>query len=118
MSGLLALLLAGCVFLDALIILGSYIYSRFIFSGYLKRHHREKWEKLIYTAEYSGLNWRAFDKTPMMSKFRTESTEDFGDPKIQQIRKTSIYLFKIGMWGWIVILTIFIVMAVIVKIRE
>ena len=99
--GAVALVFAAFVLIDAGLLLMSYIYSRFIFNRYLMRHHREKWEELVYTGEYQGLNLFSFDKTPQLRKFRYESGEDLGDANIRRMRKISIYLFKTGIIAWI-----------------
>ncbi|MFQ5853919.1 MAG: hypothetical protein ACE5JU_25450 [Candidatus Binatia bacterium] len=107
--GVVALVFGAFVLIDACLLFLSYIYSRFIFNRYLMKHHREKWEELVYTAEYQGLNLFSFDKTPQLRKFRSESDEDLGDPSIRKMRTISIYLFKTGILVWISLVVIFLV---------
>jgi hypothetical protein len=107
-SGILALLFAAFAIGDACLIILSYIiYSRFIFNAYLKKNHRKKWEELVYTDNYWGPGWFSFDKTEDLQKFRTECKEDLGDPNIPRMRRISIYLFKVGILGWISLVAVF-----------
>ncbi len=71
----------------------------------------------VVYAEPHGFNWFSYDITTQMWKFRYKSKEDFGDPKIQKMRKISIYLFRIGIWGWLSLLLIFIVVGVVFLIK-
>ena len=66
---------------DAALIVVAYLYSRFLFSEYLRRHHRKQWEEMVYGQEYRGLNVLAFDKTPALWRFRCESRDNLGDPR-------------------------------------
>lgn len=113
LSEIFAVVFVILFIIDACLIFLAYIYSRFIFNGYLKKHHQQKWEELVYSDEYHGANWRAFDKTPQMWKFRIESNDDLRDPKLNQLRKTSIRLLEIGIGGWLGLLILFIAVAVI-----
>ena len=108
MSGLVALFAAVYLFVDIGIIFSAYICSRFVFNGYLKKYHRAKWEDLVYTDKYNSLNLLSFDKTTLISEFRTDSTDDLGDPRIRKIRRISILLFNIGMWGWLALVVAFL----------
>jgi hypothetical protein len=108
-SGILALIIAAFAVADACLIVFSYIYSRFIFNGYLKRNHRKKWEELVYTDNYWGPGLFCFDKTAELAEFRTKSKEDLGDPTINRMRRTSIYLFKVGILAWIGLVVISVV---------
>ena len=110
--GIVALVFAALVLIDACLIFGAYVYSRFFFNEYLRRFHRKKWEELAYQGEYQGLNLFSFDKTPQLRKFRCESTEDLGDPKIRKMRTISIYLFKTGIIAWISLVVIFALVGV------
>ena len=98
LPGIIALIVAIYVLINGCILIASFIYSRFIFNQYLRKHHRQKWEELVYT-EPHGFNWFSSDITTQMWKFRTESAENLGDPNIPKMRKISVYLFKIGIWG-------------------
>lgn len=112
LPGIIALIFAFLVLLNGCIFFASFIYSRFIFNYYLKKHHRQKWEELVF-AEPHGFNFFSSDITTQMWKFRTESAEDLGDPNILTMRKVSIYLFRICIWGWLSILVIFIVVGIV-----
>lgn len=89
-------LLFLCVLLDIGIVAAAHIYSRHIFNGYLKRHHRKDWEELVYGGDYQGLNLWSFDKTPGLRTFRTASTDDLGDPVIPRMRRISVCLQNAG----------------------
>ncbi|MFH1702058.1 MAG: hypothetical protein ABIB41_01335 [Nitrospirota bacterium] len=112
LPGIIALIVAIYVLINGCILIASFIYSRFIFNQYLRKHHRQKWEELVYT-EPHGFNWFSSDITTQMWKFRTESAENLGDPNIPKMRKISVYLFKIGIWGWLGLLIIFIAVGVV-----
>src|SRR5574341_339564 len=107
-SGIIGLVLAIVVLLDACVILVSYIYSRFIFNRYLMKHQRQNWEELAYTGEYRGLNWFSFDKTRQLGEFRAKSSEDLGDPRIMRMRKIANYLFRTGILVWVSLLFVLI----------
>lgn len=111
LPGIIALIFAIFVLIDGCIIIASFVYSRYIFSRYLMTHHRQKWEELVYK-EYQGLNWFSFDKTLQLQKFRTESTEDLGDPNIRKMRQLSIYLFKTGVTVLLSFIVIFLVVGI------
>jgi hypothetical protein len=116
-SGIIILIFVGLAIGDLCLILFSYIYSRYIFNRYLMRHHRHKWEELVYTNNYRGTAWFFFDKTPELEKFRSKSNEDLGDPNIARMRKISIRLFKAGIFGWLGIVLVFIVACVIYSLK-
>jgi hypothetical protein len=111
LSGVIALVIVAYVLINSIIFIVFFVYSRFIFNYYLKKHHRQKWEELVY-AEPHGLNWLSSDASPQMRKFRCDSKEDFGDIRLRKMRKVSIYLFRIGIWGWLSLLTIVIFISV------
>ena len=113
-SGIMALVLAGSVLVAGCVIIVSFIYSRFIFSNYLKRHHRTKWEHLVYT-EPHGFNWFSSDLTNQLREFRCKSNEDLGDPKIKKMRTTSIYLFRVGILSLLGLMALFLFIGVISK---
>ena len=106
--GIVALVFAAFVLIDACLILGAYVYTRFIFNRYLKKNHRQKWEELVYQGQYQGLNLISFDKTPQLRKFRSKSAEDRGDSKISKMRAISVYLFKTGIIAWVSLVVIFV----------
>lgn len=112
LPGIIALIFAVSVLIDGCIIVAAFIYSRYIFSGYLMKHHRQKWDELVYEG-YNGINLFCFDKTQKMQKFRTESVEDLGDPTIKKMRQISIYLFKTGVTVLISFMVIFIIIGII-----
>jgi hypothetical protein len=85
-------MLAVAIVADAFLIVVAYLYSRFVFSEYLRRYHGKRWEELVYGQEYRGLNVLAFDKTPALWRFRCESSDTLGDPRIPRMRRISIYL--------------------------
>jgi len=111
-DGIIAIIFAVIVFIDSCVIIASFVYSRIVFSNYLRKYHRQEWEKLAY-AEPHGFNWFSSDMTVQMYKFRTESSEDFGDANIPKMRKISIYLFKFGIWGWLCLLVIFTIIGIL-----
>ena len=94
---------------DATLIVAAYFYSRFIFSGYLRKHHPRRWEEMVYTQEYSGVNLLSFDKTPALHRFRCESTDNLGDPYLSRMRRLSIRLFNVAMIAWLGIVGILII---------
>lgn len=116
LPGMIALIFTVLVLIDSCILVTAFVYSRYIFSRYLMKHHRQKWDELVY-AEYHGLNWFSFDKTPQLRKFRTESTDDLGDSNIRKMRRLSIDLFKIGITAWLSFLVIFIVVGIVFLIK-
>lgn len=109
MSGILAIAFVSLVIADACVIMSAYICSRFIFNRYLKKYHRQKWEELVYDGDYWSVRLGYFDITPQMKKFRTESDDDLGDARITKLRKTSMYLFRIGIGGLVSLIIIFFV---------
>src|SRR4030067_1812254 len=113
-SGILALAVAVFVLMDAWLMFASYVYSRYIFYRYLKKNHKQEWEKLVSGSANRGPNLFSFDKTRELSRFRVNSNEDFGDPDIRKMRKLSIYLFKIGIWGWLLLVIGFAVVGILV----
>lgn len=112
MEGILAISYFVLLVLDIVTVFAAYVYSRFVFSGYLKKRHRTKWKELVLTDHLFGLNFFAFDKSPEMYDFRVKSNDNLGDLRVQQIRRISIILFRVGMFGWLGLLLAFIVVAV------
>jgi disulfide bond formation protein DsbB len=110
---MLGLVFAVAIVLDAALIVVSYLYSRFVFSGYLRKHHTKRWEEMVYGQEYRGLNMLAFDKTPALWRFRCESHDDLGDPRIPRMRRLSIYLFNTAMIAWLSIAGVILVGGVV-----
>jgi len=106
---MLGLIFAVAIVADAALIVVAYLYSRFLFSEYLRRHHRKQWEEMVYGQEYRGLNVLAFDKTPALWRFRCESKDNLGDPRIPRMRRLSIYLFNTTMIAWLGIAGIILV---------
>jgi hypothetical protein len=106
---MLGLIFAVAIVVDAALIVVAYLYSRFAFCHYLRRHHGRQWEELVYGRDYRGFNVLSFDKTPALWRFRCESTDDLGDPRISRMRRLSIYLFKTAMIGWLGIAAIIVV---------
>ena len=101
---------------SALLTIASYIVSRFVFNGYLKKNYRKKWEELVYDNEgYKGLNLTRFDQTLAMFKFRYKSDEDFGDVRLSKLRKMSINLFRAGILTWFTLIVGALFFAVIAK---
>ncbi len=116
--GALTLIFVSFLICDACLIIFSYIYSRFIFNRYLMRNHLTKWQELVYTDNYRGLNLFSFDKTEQLRKFRCDSKEDLGDPNITRMRRISVYLFRIGMLAWIGLIIIFILSFAVVSVLK
>ena len=106
---MLGLIFAVAIVGDAALIVVAYLYSRFVFSEYLRRHHTKQWEEMVYGQEYRGLNVLAFDKTPALWRFRCESNDNLGDPRIPRMRHLSIYLFNTAMIAWLGIAGIILV---------
>ena len=104
-EGILALALFCYFIIDVAVIIAAWIYSRFFFNGYLKKHHREKWEQLVSRNNFMGLlHLFQFDLTSEMYDFRVKSTDDLGDPRVTKIRRISIMLFRVGIFGWLALL--------------
>lgn len=106
---MLGLIFAIAIVADAVLIVVAYLYSRFVFSEYLRRHHTKQWEEMVYGQEYRGFNVLAFDKTPSLWRFRCESNDNLGDPRISRMRRLSIYLFNTAMIAWLGIAAIMLV---------
>lgn len=106
---MLGLIVAIAIVVDAVLIIVAYLYSRFVFSEYLRRHHSKQWEEMVYGQEYRGLNVLAFDKTLALWRFRCESTDDLGDPRVSRMRRLSIYLFNTAMIAWLGIAGIIVI---------
>ncbi len=99
MEGILVISFFILLVLDATTVFAAYVYSRFVFSGYLKKCHRIKWEELVLTDHFFGPSFNAFDITPEMCDFRMKSNDNLGDPRVQQIRRISVILFRVGILG-------------------
>jgi hypothetical protein len=106
---MLGLIFAVAIVVDAALIVVAYLYSRFVFSEYLRRHHTKQWEEMVYSQEYRGLNILSFDKTPALWRFRCASNDDLGDSHIPRMRRLSIYLFNAAMIAWLGIAGIILV---------
>jgi hypothetical protein len=106
---MLGLIFAVAIVADAALIVVAYLYSRFVFSEYLRRRHPKQWEEMVHGQEYRGLNVLAFDKTQALWRFWCESNDDLGDPRISQMRRLSIYLFNTAMIAWLGIAGIILV---------
>lgn len=102
-QGLLGLGLAILVLLDGCLIVGAYIYSRYVFSWYLRTHHTVKWQELVHGEAYRGPSLFAFDKTRAIAHFRAQETDDLGDPKVAAMRRKSLRLFRAAIALWLVI---------------
>jgi hypothetical protein len=110
-EGILAL--AGFVLLVIVVvtILAAWVYSRFFFSGYIKKYHRNKWDELVFTDKLLWPEFFSFDITSEMHDFRVKSNDSLGDPRVAQIRRASILLFRVGILGWCGLMLAFIVIA-------
>jgi hypothetical protein len=111
-EGILALASACFLIIDAALFMAAWVYSRFVFSRYLKKHHGKKWEQLVSKYNFRGLVhlfW--FDITPEMNDFREKNTDDLGDPRVAKIRRISIMLFRASIFGWLAFLVGFSVVA-------
>lgn len=108
-KGIIALVIFCFFIIDVALITAAWICSRFVFSGYLKKHHREKWEQLVVTDNFMGPYLTSFDITPEMNDFRVKSTDDLGDPRVAKIRRISIMLFRAGVFGWLALALGFLV---------
>jgi len=97
----LGVVVALGLLIDLLLIVAAYVYTRFLFSAYLRKYHRDKWDALVYSAAYRGLSLFAFDKSPAMRTFRYESTADLGDPEIPRMRRKSIWLLNTAIIAWL-----------------
>ncbi|SRR6266446_6526680 len=106
---MLGLSFAIAFFVDASLIIAAYLYTRFVFSGYLRKHHIKQWEQLVYGHEYRSLNILSFDKTAALWRFRCESNDDLGDPRISRMRRISIHLFNTAMIAWLTLIGVFLV---------
>ena len=91
------------VVVAALIIGGVFVYqvalifSRFVFGGYLKRRHREKWNELCSIDARAASDWISSDATRDMYRFRTKSRENLGDPQIHRLRWISKVLYSLAL---------------------
>jgi ABC-type transport system involved in multi-copper enzyme maturation permease subunit len=113
-SGIISFVFAGLVLTVGCVIIASFIWSRFIFTNYLKRHHRIEWKQMVYT-EPHGFNWFSSDLTHQLREFRCKSHEDFGDPRIKKMRTMSIYLFWVGILSLLGLMALFLFFGVISK---
>jgi hypothetical protein len=95
MEGLLGLTFGVLLHLGAVLIFTSYVYSRFLFYGYLRKNHPENLRSI---EGVSGLNLLSFDKTDGIRTFRMNMTEDWGDPRIMAMKKKADILFKTGVF--------------------
>ena len=100
--------------MDALLILAAFVYTRLLFSGYLRRHHLRKWEELVYSPEYRGMNLLSFDKTPALRRFRCESSDDLGDSQVSRMRRISIYLFNTAIIAWLGLVVLVVIGGLVV----
>ena len=107
-SGVLALVFAILIVVDICLVAWSYVYSRFIFSRYLKKNHEKKWEELA-RPDYPGFyRLGFFDRTEELRQFRCDSDDDLGDPEVVRMRRISITLFRTGLIGWMVLAALFL----------
>jgi len=98
---MIGVIFAVFILMDILLIVTAFVYARFVFSGYLRRHHPTKWNEMVYGSGYQGMNLLAFDKTPALRRFRCESSDDFDDPQVSKMRRISIYLFNTAIITWL-----------------
>ena len=95
--------------LDIAVICAAWVYSRFLFSKHLKKHHRSKWKELVVSADdFKGPNLLSFDITGSMYDFRVKNTDDLGDQRLNQIRRRSVLLFRIGIIAWLALVLPFL----------
>ncbi len=83
----------------------AWIYSRFIFSHYLKRRHPEMYKKLVIEGTKIYYATPA-DKTYEIEEFRKDFNNNLGDEKLRKMKIVSELLWKIPIIVWFCMLFI------------
>jgi len=114
-TGAMALLFLLLLIVDIALWVTAYLYSRFVFDSYLKKHHRDKWNELSSHQGFAGAKLFSFDRTPQMRTFRMTSRETLGDGRLQKLRMNSIRLFKSAIILWCFLISAFLIFALVSK---